>query len=205
MFGLIYSSFVTALEFHCEFTVTSWSVVKNAYTCVPTINTSGSKTELDSVIGAHEFQKSNSDVEFLFVYKQTVERMPKGIENFFPNIKVIEINTANLSSISADDLKPFPDLLMFASFNNKLLSVDGDLFKFTPKVRWATFHKSAVEHVGTDLFAPLKDLVYVNFEGNTCIDSMAKTPEEIKKLREELALKCAMENAEDLQKINDEL
>lgn len=56
--------------------------------------------------------------------------IPNGIESFFKNLKGLNWHNSNLTTISASDLKPFPQLLLIAA-GTKLVSLDGDLFQHT--------------------------------------------------------------------------
>lgn len=184
------ASLTHGVVFKCEFMITSWSMVGEPYTCIAQVENTGSESTLEEVQGEHEERRSNVDVEFLYVYKQSLPMIPKDLELYFPNLKGIEWHTSELSTLSANDLKPFPDLKVFISHYNKLPTLDGDLFKFTPKLNWIYFHNNSVEHVGKDLLTNLKELTFVNFERNPCINYVAMSAEKIPLLISKLHEQC---------------
>lgn len=178
------------MVFECEFKTSGWTFIEDAYTCAPTVAHTGSEETLDDVKGEHEKGKSNFDVEYLNLYNQRLSRIPKNIEIFFPNLKGIEWHNSNLTEVHAEDLQPFPDLLVFAAFYNKLESVDGDLFKHNPKLQRVYFHSEKIQSVGDGLLSNLNELISVNFESNPCIDTYAATPEQVEEIKSELVTKC---------------
>lgn len=73
---------------------------------------------------------------------------------------------------------------------NKLVSINGDLFAHTPRIQRLQFEENQIEHVGSGLLDDLEKLEYANFEGNPCISTLAQTPEGIVELKLQLSTKC---------------
>lgn len=145
---------------------------------------------LESVTGNHLSGKSNADVEYLYIHNQILTRFPTNIEAFFPFLIGIEWFNSNLLSIAPEDLEPFENLVIFSSFMNKLVSIDGRLFERAPKLRWISFYGNLIENVGYNLLENLPDLQYVSFGSNPCIDTIALTPNEIAELKVQLLISC---------------
>jgi hypothetical protein len=146
---------------------------------------------LQGVSGDHLDGKVNADVVFLSLFlSANLSHMSTNIESFFPNLRGISWYSVNLRFISAEDLKPFPNIVTFAVTTNKLVTIDGDLFKYTPKLQWIVFANNLIEHVGENLLTDLKDLVHVHFGNNVCIAFMANTPEALVELKQMLPVKC---------------
>lgn len=114
-------------------------------------------------------------VEFLYVYRQTLNALPKNIDRFFPNLIAIVIVNSYFITITAEDLQPFLKLLYFVSHTNPLVSLDGDLFKHTRKLKFIRMNNSQLQHVGNDLLSGLSDLEYSDFRKNPCINVEANT------------------------------
>jgi hypothetical protein len=175
------------VRFDCQFRSHSFNYVGSFYTCFSTITGTGST--LLEIKGTHEAGKSDSDIEGLIFENQPLNDMPKGIENYFLNLKAIYIINSNLASISPSDL-PFPKLVYFFPQSNKISSVDGNLFVNNPKLIRIGFNNNEIQHVGRDLLTGLKDLKYVDFRVNPCINKEANTPEEIQELNRQLPISC---------------
>ena len=103
---------------------------------------------------------------------------------------IINFWQGNITTISAEDLKPLPNLLMLIIGGQKLITIDGDLFKHTPWVTDILFNDNIIENVGLDLLTGLTNLTYVDFTSNTCINRSADTPAAIENLRNELISQC---------------
>lgn len=119
-----------------------------------------------------------------------LSRLPKNIELFFTNLIVLFWDAGNLLSITAEDLKPFPGLKMFAVYDNNLVSLDGDLFQHTTKLNFIEFASNRITNVGPNLLGNLAELIEVDFSNNLCISANATTPEGIQTLKLKLAMQC---------------
>lgn len=119
-----------------------------------------------------------------------INSLVKDIERFFPNLVGLSLRNKNLNKISAEGLKQFPNLLLFKTYRNPLVSLDGDLFKYTTKLRSIWIHSSQLQHVGQNFLTDLDDLSFAYFRNNPCIDISASTNETIEALKRELLISC---------------
>lgn len=144
------------------------------------------------VTGVHLSGKSNADVKGFHVISNhgQFNRILKGIEHFFPNLIGFSWQQGNLSAISTDDFSVFPALQEIQFYNNRLVSLDGDLFRNTPKLIFIRFDYNHLEHVGFGLLDGLNNLTYAYFNGNPCIDMRATTPDAIQDLKLKLIDQC---------------
>lgn len=183
------------LNLHCKFYFTHLNIIGDAYGCFigPSENVPVDHNVLESVTGEHLDGRSNTDVELLDISYMELRSLPKNLESFFPNLKGIELSNTNISWISAQHLQPFADLLMFSAVETNFHSLDGDLFKFTRKLKWINFSYGKLNHVGRNLLTDLKDLQFAGFEKNPCIDMFAYS-EEINELSYQLIARCPPEN-----------
>lgn len=76
-------------------------------------------------------------------------------------------------TISTANLEPFPNLLRFLFYDNEITSIDGDLFQHNPLLRYVDFNVNQTQHVGNDLVKDLKDLEFLYFFSNPCVNSYA--------------------------------
>lgn len=176
-------SFSSAWIFNCKYSVASAAIIGTTYQCYPRLSNPGDKSNLESVVGTHVSGKSLLDVDSLYIENQDVGYVPKDIELFFPNLKGLQFHIGHLLSISATDLKPFPNLLSLALARNMFTSLPGDLFQYTPKLAYLDFDNNQIQHEGVNLLKHLKDLKYGRFRNNPCINFYASTPTEVETLK----------------------
>lgn len=156
------------------------------YSCQPIIINSEHNKVLEDVGGNHLTGETNLDVQGLNVTNQTAKRFPMNLDKFYPNLTAIEWRKTSLTVLNADDLIPFSNLLILNVAENNLLSLDSDLLRFTQKLEWIDFSANLIEHVGHDLLNYLSELHHADFQDNSCINIIADTPEEIRKLKVQL-------------------
>lgn len=135
--------------------------------------------------------KSNADVQSLHVQLDLqLSRMPRGIGDFFPNLKYMNWHFSALTEITAEDLRPFPGLVAFFVVHNNLISLDGDLFKYNPRLEWISLSGNNIQHVGQDLLMGLDQLDRIFIQSNPCINSFADSPELVRRLTFSLRSQC---------------
>ena len=179
------------------FSTTSALVFKCKYTCRFTLNTCratvidyDNPTVLTEVRGNDTSR--NKYLKRLEVYDQeSLTHFPKNIEKFFLNLKYIDFNNDTLMFITAKDLQPFPNVKHFIFMNNKLTSLDGDLFKYTRELTFLNFANNPISHVGYGLLDGLTELKTANFESCQCINFVGQCDKNtLKVLKKELRSKC---------------
>lgn len=182
-------SSVPGLIFDCNIQEVGWKDLPGAYTCETEIVYSGDPNLLEEVRGGDAFGNNYNDIEAWSVSNNVLHRIPTNLKDFFPNLKLIELRSTDLTSLTADDLN-FPNLevLMFSGHHN-LTSIDGDLFKHTPKLHYIFCFDNGIRHVGNDLLVNLPKLSRVYFS-TRCIDSYASTKERIADMILQLPVKC---------------
>lgn len=179
-----------AVEFTCDFGMATYATIGSVYYCDAEVTIAGESKLLESVEGTHEDEMANEDVEYLRIWTQNLPFIPGDIDNFFKNIKGLDFFDSNLTTISAEDLKQFPNLLLFGAERNKLVSLDGNLFKHTPLLRWISFQSNQIQHVGQNLVEGLINLEELNFANNPCVDVNAVDRTAILSLNDELPIFC---------------
>lgn len=120
--------------------------------------------------------KRNADVRIFYMTNDKIfNRIPRGLQNYFSIRIGFRWADGILFSVTADDLKPFPNLQVLAFQAKKLFSLDANLFKYTRKSVWISLNDNILEHVEQDAFEDfgLKEL---HLNRNYCIDMQATTP-----------------------------
>lgn len=191
-FGFLMVASTNCLIFHCNYQNTTWSYsVGSVYTCDGIVINYDNSSTVTEIQGRHYPEKSDADVKGFFVnFDQVVHRIPKGIELFFPNLLALQWYYGNLTTLAAVDLQPFPSLKHAFFGWNKIMSIDGDLFRSTPNISEIYLNNNRIQNVGFNLLTSLNELRFVDFRVNTCTSSFAETSEAIHQLNTQLPLSC---------------
>lgn len=196
MFAYVFAavSLTNGVSIQCNFGNDYWnSIGDSVYSCLNAVIISDDNlTHVIDIIGIHESGKTNEDVKAFWIessHKQFA-RLPKGFEKIFVNMIVYAWGYGALTTLTADDLKPYPQLQRLDAYDNKLTSLDGDLFKYTPKLVYLHFRGNPLLHVGIGLLDGLHSLKRAYFELNDCINMGAETPTQIRQLKLKLWNQC---------------
>lgn len=163
------------------------------YSCdIGILRSDGNITHVLGVTGNHLSEKTNVDVKAFYMFSghSHLNRIPKEINKFFPNLIALAWTFGNLTALTAEDLEPFPELQVLYAGGNKLVSLEGDLFKHTPKLEFIYFELSWIAHVGFGLLDSLSNLKYAHFGNNRCIDAFAEHSAQIQELKIKLQNQC---------------
>lgn len=197
LFIIFTTSSTHGVIFDCYIENIPWIQIGQHYACTPQISSSSTGSVLSKVKASHEFGKTNKDVKILSVSGQTaVDRIPSGINEFFPQIIGFQWLGGSLKTVSRQDFDQFPNLLAVNIQRNKLVIIDGDLFLNTPRLKFIGFSENLIKNVGHDLLADLDDLTGVHFQSNPCINRQAANSKQIRELVRLLPISCPPYSAE---------
>lgn len=97
--------------------------------------TSRDNQEITEVRGQHLDGKTHDDVFTFVALNKKVDFFPRGLTNYFKNIKHIVIAKTNLQEITIDDLKEFSDKLeSFSCVQNKITFIEKNAFNGLEKL-----------------------------------------------------------------------
>lgn len=180
------------MDFRCTYKNVYWSNVGSVYSCEASVRSSASPSRIDDIAGTHLQGKKHDDVKSFYIIKtiSSLAIIPKGIENFFPNLEVFQWYGGIIPAIDLSFFEPLPNLLHIDFMNNKIVKLDGNLFQFTRKLREINFSGNFLDQVGYDLLTGLNNLTRVYFQNNPCVDEYANTPEQIEDLNLQLPILC---------------
>lgn len=167
------------MQLKCDFGRVLWErwirneVLTPKYTCV--VHTSPvvkQNTVITSIKGAHLPGKTNSDVQAIIFMSKTAHFVPKGLNEFFPNLIAMKIVDCGLKSISREDLEGLENLSMMFLNNNELMSLPNDLFAKMPKLQMISMRANKLEVITSQVFKPiLKNPVeFIDLRQNTKIN-----------------------------------
>jgi hypothetical protein len=180
-----------ALTIECIFSIEDWINLFDVYGCTSesVITEPGERWDaLTKVTGEHLEGKKNEDVETLNIDNAVFHAIPRGIEQFFPNLKGLRIVHAKLRTLEVDDFRAFPNMKVLCLWGNELTSLNGDLFINSPELEVINFGANYIKHIGPNFFEPLKKLTTAFFDENICINNTK--PNDIEALKFETSVKC---------------
>lgn len=178
----------------CNYNLDRWTDVGQFYSCdVRNLIVAVDDFVVQSVSKNHLESFSNVDVISIDVYKQHCPVIPLGMTKFFRSIEVLTISESSLERITKKDLKPFRNLYSLVLPGNKLRSLSGDLFEFSPRIDYIDFRQNEIKTVGGNILNPLKKVRGVFFKGNICIDidNSDVSAESLSVFRQVLVANCA--------------
>lgn len=191
MLALVLPSF-HCIELNCVYGLYQDWPIKNFYTCkAENVNVIDDNTSITSVTKSHSLGKANDDVEVFEATQQTLKFLPKGIQNFFPNLKGITISSSKLRTIRRKDIAKFQKLIFLYVPLNEIRTVDGDLFASNLGIEYISFSSNPLMlHVGHSLLEPLNYLKEVHFTSCNCISKNVQSPLLVDQMSLALAVNC---------------
>jgi len=134
----------------------------------PNIRTKES-AQIGGINGTHQDLRTNDDVLGFHADDKTIQVFPKGLDNFFKNLKVIFIWFGELKEIHQSDLKVFPNLVYFNLGSNRIEVIEEGLFDFNPNLEFVEFYEIRIIHIDPNVFDHLNKLRYFLFSNVLCV------------------------------------
>lgn len=168
-----------------------YDFVGSSYECVASLTFDTENVDkVTSVVGTHLSGKYHSDISALRIINQNLAYFPVNIEAYFPNLKIMQLYGNSITEVKNSHLAPFPNLVYLNLYTNKITSLDGSLFDGLNSMRYVSFERNNIRHVGHDLVLPKDGLIF--FDANPCINVRASTPDQIAALRFNLLINCTL-------------
>lgn len=189
-------SCASGIHIECGFVGAGYQIL-SAYACyITSIDYSSNSTHILSYGGTHWTGRSNLDVESISARhyicpELNLQSIPKGVLSIFPNLKVISFNNCSINFLNGDELKEYPNLVIYEHYSTNITRIPGNFFSFTPNLLSVTFRSNKqLKHVGVGLLDGLIYLKSVTFYANGCIDKNTVNGSQILDLSQELKVKC---------------
>lgn len=175
----------------CKYSKTGWEMIGNVYTCEAKVVQYGGTRSVMGVTQNHQNGQYAGHVKALNVEKQQIDFIPKDINLFFVNLELLFFKNCPIKSVTKDDLRPFRNLKLFRIWYGKLTTISGDVFMYSPNLRYIDFDDNEITNVGPGIFQHSPQLVSALFRTNVCINSYVKdSAEAVARIGRELAVKC---------------
>lgn len=146
---------------------------------------------LHYVTNLHEQGQRDRDVKIFTVRKQICSFVPMRIENFFPFLQELEIDSSGLRKVSRDNFANLPQLKTIILPGNNLEHLPGDLFSKNPRIMHIDVSKNRIKSIGHELFENLYQLDFLNFNDNICFEGMEKFETDVILIRDEVVANCS--------------
>lgn len=169
------------------------------YTCLVIGSQNPEVAEVTEILGDRLSDRSDDEVRAIRSVPSSgrntnkafsTASFPRNLEDFFPNLDFILIENDQLTSISSEDLAPWPNLAVFVAAYNSIESLDSDLFQHSSKLVQISFSNNFIQNVGLNLLSNLNEVAWIDFRNNPCINTVADTPQAIENLKILLIAQC---------------
>jgi len=166
-------------------------VIGTVLNCAGNASFFGDSFDVTDVSGTDGYNENSIQSLSIEQYRE-IDQIPKGIVKYFPQLFRLSLENCGLTSISAEDLEPFPELKMLNLFDNKIQSLDSDLFKFTPQLIYVGLSSNQIIYIGRELILPLKNIENFRIMDNICISKEVEHSNVtgVMELARELSQKC---------------
>lgn len=186
------TTFTSGVKIHCIYYIEGYWDIGPFYSCGAFNISLENPTTVTGISGAHMAGKHNADVKGFYINNfEYLTTIPRGLENYFPSLELLQWFGGSISLINSGTFQPFRNLSYVELSRNKLVTLDGNLFQHTPKLRHIHFSNNLLAHVGHGLLTTLTDLTAAEFHANPCVDTAAHTPDQIQDLNLHLPIKCS--------------
>lgn len=186
------------MYFDCYYSIDQWTHVGDGskftsttiYQCIVDFIIDSDLSKVTNVSQNHFEGKTNDDITGLDIKKKDLQIFPRDIEFFYPNLEEIDARYNQIEAITKDVLN-FPNLRRIRFDLNKIITIEDDLFSFTPNLQYVSFNYNIIKNVTTKAFEPLKNLRVILMEGvNNCINENARTRDEVENLISKIPEAC---------------
>lgn len=189
----------SAISLKCAYAMGSYDIIGHMYDCEARILVGGEIDNVTNVYGTHQNGRVHENVLGLTIESQNMLFFTTNVENHFPNIIAMNFGYNSLSHISNQHLRPFPELRYLSVINNKITSLESDLFSGLNSLKLIRFTNNHIKQIERNF---LDSFVLPNFsdgagemcfKSNVCVDITVTAEEDIVNLRKSLEENCEPE------------
>lgn len=165
---------------------------KEVYTC-ESINFTNTlqKMPINYVTNMHEMGQRDRDVKVFIIKHQTCLFLPTKIENFFPNLEEIEVDSSGLKLLQRENFASLPQLKMAIFPGNDIEHLPDDLFANNQRLTHVDFSRNKIKSVGTTFFDNLYELKYLAFDNNICFQGFGMILDDVEAIKDDILTNCS--------------
>jgi len=190
-------------SFECKFeSGGGWAPIGPIYYCevqnavnITTLDAS----QVDDIFGTHKTGYNNDNVDLFSVGQGQVHYFPRSLNNFFKNLKGIEIYNTGLKEIHQRDLKDFPRLEYIGLQLNNLEIIEENLFEFNPNLEHIYVGYNKITHIDPNVFDRLTKLYVLYIQATPCINMFAYSPTGVQEIITSARARCTNSDYSNLE------
>ncbi|KAG5667374.1 hypothetical protein PVAND_015356 [Polypedilum vanderplanki] len=169
----LFASQSFALRVECDFRIATWTFGE-AYSCFGSIKDNVNQEILEIVNeDKHLPGKNNTDVEGFYIKDQPVTHLPLNIGWRFRNLKGLEFDNCNITTIRSSHLERLSNLIHLAMPKNRIRKIPANFFRFAVNLQWVYFHSNQIANTGLNVLKNLKKLRGFYMVNNGCVSDNA--------------------------------
>jgi len=190
----------TSLNIECSYIIHNYPHIQLISCChvINNLNIEFSDKALIKFVSGTKIEK-NETIGFR-IYNKTTQYFPRGLENVFENLKVIEISHGHLRDIRRDDLNPFELLEVLYLYSNDIEILEEGLFDNNMNLKFITLSENRIIHIDENAFDNLHQLTDLYLNRNECVDLQADDLHPLEKVINITKYICKNENYINLYK-----
>lgn len=148
------------------------SYLSKVYFCSAKITADGNP-DITTVTGNLDRGKTLSDVQYFTLGEggiiSPITKIPSNFGTFFSGLVGICWFNSRLEKISAEDLRPFPNLVYANFYSNLIRRIEADMFKYNPLIVVFEFSGNVIDFIDKDFLNNTPLLQAAGVYNNRCI------------------------------------
>lgn len=146
---------------------------------------------INYVTNMHEQGQRDRDVKIFSIRKQRCFFIPHKIENFFPVLQELEIESSGLRKVYRENFANLPNLRTVSLPDNEIEHLPGDLFSRNPQIMHIDVSRNQIKSIGHELFENLYQLEFLKFDDNICFEGFEYFETDVALIRDEVLANCS--------------
>lgn len=163
--GVIFISIIVltnTLDLECAF-----ELFYDDYKCSPVNYTfDGTNQMIENIIGDHEIDKTNYEVNVFSLSEASVKGLPIGLSKQFPNLEVVSVVSCSLEVISQQTFQGLVKLRKIDLFINHIKVLPVRAFDDLQDLEDLQLGQNEIEHLESDIFDKLTSLKIISLNSN---------------------------------------
>ena len=165
VYGVIFISIIVlteTLDLECAF-----ELFYDDYKCSP-VNYAfdGTNQMIKNVIGDHEIDKTNNEVNVFSLSEENIKVLPSGLNKQFPNLEVVSVVSCSLDAISEYTFQGLLKLRKIDLFINNIKILPQRAFDDLHDLEDLQLGQNQIEHLKPDIFDKLASLKIISLNSN---------------------------------------